>query len=43
MSYTEAGQLGSVAAAKLVASLGPRMPTDVTRSLLTEVKMASQG
>lgn len=37
MSYTEAGQLGSVAAAKLVASLGPRMPTEVTRSLLANV------
>ncbi|QUY40456.1 adenosine kinase [Acaryochloris marina] len=43
MSYTEAGQLGSVAAAKLVASLGPRMPTDVTRSLLTAVKTDSKG
>ena len=38
MSYSEAGQLGSVAAAKLVASLGPRMPTALTRSLLEEVK-----
>jgi len=38
MSYTEAGQLGSVAAAKLVASLGPRMPTAVTRSILEDAK-----
>ena len=34
MSYTEAGQLGSLAAAELVTSLGPRMATEKTRSLL---------
>lgn len=39
LSYPEAGHLGSVAAAKLVASLGPRMPTEVTRSLLSEVQI----
>ncbi len=38
MSYAEAGHLGSVAAAKLVASLGPRLATDVTHSLLAEAK-----
>lgn len=39
MSYTEAGHLGSVAASKLVASLGPRLPSDVTHSLLADAKV----
>ncbi|NJK40350.1 MAG: adenosine kinase [Acaryochloridaceae cyanobacterium SU_2_1] len=37
MGYAEAGQLGSVAAAKLVTSLGPRLATEVTQSLLKRV------
>ncbi|NJN38647.1 MAG: adenosine kinase [Acaryochloridaceae cyanobacterium CSU_3_4] len=38
MSYAQAGHLGSIAAAKLVENLGPRMPTEVTHSLLAEVQ-----
>jgi sugar/nucleoside kinase (ribokinase family) len=38
MSYAQAGHLGSIAAAKLVTNLGPRMPTEVTHSLLAEVQ-----
>jgi sugar/nucleoside kinase (ribokinase family) len=38
MSYAQAGHLGSIAAARLVANLGPRMPTEVTHSLLAEVQ-----
>jgi len=34
MSYAQAGELGSKAAAKLVTSFGPRMDTQETRSLL---------
>lgn len=34
MSFTDAGELGSLAAGKLVANFGPRLKTEETRSLL---------
>ena len=37
MDYSTAGRLGSLAAAKLVTSLGPRMETASTRALLKEL------
>ena len=37
MSYPDAGKLGSLAAAKLVTKLGPRLKTEETRSLLQEL------
>ena len=40
MSYGEAGRLASFASAKLVTSLGARLPTEEVRSLLDEVKTA---
>lgn len=39
MGYAEAGQLGSAAAAKLVTSLGPRLATEVTQSVLQQVQV----
>ena len=37
MSFVEAGRLGSLASARLVTSLGPRLKTAETRALLTEL------
>ncbi len=37
MSFAQAGKLASLASARLVTTLGPRMPTDQTRSLLQEI------
>ena len=41
MSYGRSGQLGSLAAAKLVTSLGPRMKAEDTRTLLDKLKPQS--
>ena len=38
MSFAEAGRLGSLASARLVTSLGPRLKTETTRALLDELK-----
>lgn len=45
MSYAEAGQLGSLASAKLVTSLGPRMKPEDTRSVLESLNgsLGSKG
>lgn len=37
MSFAQAGRLASLASARLVTSLGPRMATEETRGLLTEI------
>ncbi len=37
MSYAEAGRLGSLASANLVTTLGPRLKTEQTRSLLDQL------
>lgn len=41
MSYAESGQLGSIAAAELVTSLGPRMKTEQTQALLGQLSRQS--
>jgi sugar/nucleoside kinase (ribokinase family) len=38
MSFAEAGQLGSLAAAQVVTRFGPRMKTEETRSLLEQLE-----
>ncbi|MBE9044208.1 adenosine kinase [Pleurocapsales cyanobacterium LEGE 10410] len=40
MSYAEAGDLASLASAKLVTSLGARLPTEKVQALLDEAKVA---
>ena len=40
MSYTEAGNLASLASSKIVTTLGARMKTDEVRSLLEQAKAA---
>jgi sugar/nucleoside kinase (ribokinase family) len=37
MTWVEAGRLGSMASAKLVTNLGPRMPTEDLQSILNQV------